>query len=91
MDMDGEDPIDGTAGTEAPISSLAQVQNVCCLGASLSGVVNMLVMASNHHDVEKVIRMGRGLDFTLIRISELEGSVLPTTCTTANIFSIITA
>ncbi|KAM1778293.1 hypothetical protein ACFX1S_040016 [Malus domestica] len=49
MDMDGEDPIDGTAGTEAPISSLAQVQNVCCLGASLSGVVNMLVMASNHH------------------------------------------
>ncbi|TQE03418.1 hypothetical protein C1H46_010983 [Malus baccata] len=55
MDMDGEDPIDGTAGTEAPISSLAQ-------GPAFFGVVNMLVMASNHH----------GIGFTIVDTDKLK-------------------
>ncbi|KAM1468934.1 hypothetical protein ACFX13_040411 [Malus domestica] len=42
--------------------TLRFVQNVCCLGAILSGVVNMLVMASNHH----------GIGFTIVDTDKLK-------------------
>lgn len=38
------------------------VQNICWSGASLSGVVNMLVMASNHH----------GIGFTIVDTDKLK-------------------